>query len=72
MAYPNLSAELKRFNISQEELATRIGSTPETVSRWMNGKNKMPVDACFRIKETLFPTMSIDYLFASEPVATVQ
>ena len=72
MAYPNLSAELKRYGITQEQMAARINRPPETVSRWMNGKNAMPVGECFRIKETLFPTMSVDYLFASEPVATVQ
>ena len=69
MAYPNLAAELRRYGISQEEMAERIGATPETVSRWMNGKNKMPVEACFRVKGELFPTLSVDYLFASEPIA---
>ena len=68
MAYPNLSAELKRYGITQEQMAERIGRTPETVSRWMNGKNAMPVDECFHIKEELFPTMSVDYLFATEPL----
>lgn len=68
MAYPNLSAELRRYGITQEQLAECIGRKPETVSRWINGKNAMPVDACFRIKERLFPSMSVDYLFASEPI----
>ncbi len=68
MAYPNLSAELRRYGITQEEMAKRIGRKPETVSRWMNGKNSMPVGECFRIKESLFPTLSVDYLFASEPI----
>ena len=68
MAYPNLTAELKRYGIQQDELASRIGTTPETISRWMNGKTKMPVEACFRIKREVFPSMSIDYLFASEPI----
>jgi transcriptional regulator with XRE-family HTH domain len=69
MTYPNLVAELKRYGISQDEMASRIGTTPETVSRWINGKSKMPVEICFRIKTEVFPTMSVDYLFASEPIA---
>lgn len=69
MAYPNLTAELKRYDISQEEMAARINTTPATVSRWMNGKQKMPVDACFRIKQTLFPNLSVDYLFADSPIS---
>lgn len=68
MAYPNLNAELKRYDITQDEMAERIGRRPETVNRWLNGKNKMPVEACFQIKEQLFPSMSVDYLFAEEPI----
>lgn len=72
MAYPNLSAELRRYGITQDQMARQIGRPPETVSRWMSGKNAMPVGECFRIKEKLFPDLSVDYLFASEPIATVQ
>jgi transcriptional regulator with XRE-family HTH domain len=68
MSYPNLSAELKRYDITQEEMAERIGRKPETVSRWLNGKSKMPVEACFQIKEIIFPSMSVDYLFSNEPM----
>jgi len=69
MAYPNLSAELKRYGITQGQLAERINKTPETVSRWMSGKNAIPIGDCFRIKEELFPNLSVDYLFASEPIS---
>jgi transcriptional regulator with XRE-family HTH domain len=69
MAYPNLAAEMKRFGISQEEMASRIGTTPVTVSRWLNGHNKMPVEACFRVKQALFPDLSVDYLFSDTPTS---
>ncbi len=69
MAYPNLSAELRRYGITQEQMAERIGRKPETVSRWLNGKNAMPVGECFRIREELFPSMSVDYLFADSPIS---
>ena len=69
MAYPNLSAELKRYGITQDQMAEKIGRPPETVSRWMTGKNSMPVGECFRIKEEVFPNLSVDYLFASEPIS---
>ena len=69
MAYPNLNAEMRRYGITQEQLAERIGRRPETVNRWMNGKNAMPVVECFRIRETLFPSMSVDYLFADSPIS---
>ena len=70
--YPNLSAELARHGIKQEDMANSINRPPETISRWMTGKNAMPVSECFRIKEALFPTLSVDYLFASEPIATAR
>ena len=69
MAYPNLSAELKRYGITQSQMAERINKTPETVSRWMSGKNAIPIGDCFRIKQELFPNLSVDYLFASEPIS---
>lgn len=72
MAYPNLSAELRRYGITQDQMAERIGRPSETVSRWMNGKNAMPVGECFRIKEELFPNLSVDYLFANEPIETIR
>lgn len=72
MAYPNLSAELKRYGISQEDMAKRIDRRPETVNRWLNGKTTVSVDECFRIRELLFPSMSVDYLFASEPISSQQ
>lgn len=68
LGYPNLSAELRRFGISQEELAERIGRTPETVSRWMTGKNPLSVEDAFKIKETCFPSMAVDYLFSDRPI----
>ena len=67
--YPNLSAELARHGITQEDMANRIHKPPETVNRWMNGRNAMPVGECFRIKRELFPDLSVDYLFASEPIS---
>jgi transcriptional regulator with XRE-family HTH domain len=66
VAYPNLKAELARMGVTQGELADAIGCTPETVSRWMNGKGSMPISACFRVKEQLFPYLTVDYLFTSK------
>lgn len=67
MAYPNLSAELKRYGFTQDQMAARIGRTPETVSNWMLGKTSPTVSDAFKIRDELFPTMSVEYLFAAEP-----
>ena len=69
LAYPNLSAEMTRYGISQKDLAEGIGRTAETVSRWMTGKNTVGTNDAFKIQRTFFPDMPIDYLFSSTPIA---
>ena len=69
MAYPNLSAEMRRFNIEQREIAEHIGRTPETVNRWLTGKNPPSVEDAFKVRDTFFPNMSVDYLFADDPIS---
>ena len=67
MAYPNLAAELTRNGITQEQAARSINKTPETFSRWMTGKNGIPLNIAFELRDKLFPDVSVDYLFADEP-----
>lgn len=67
MAYPNLAAELTRNGITQEQAAKSINKTPETFSRWMTGKNRIPLNIAFELRDKLFPNVSVDYLFADEP-----
>lgn len=67
MRYPNLLAEMKRRGITQGELAEAVGVTQATVSRWFQGHRTMSVTSSFKIKEKLFPDLSIDYLFADRP-----
>lgn len=69
LAYPNLSAEMKRFGIEQREMASSIGRTPQTVSNWMSGRNSPTVEDAFKVRDTFFPNMSIDYLFADDPIS---
>lgn len=72
MAYPNLNAELARIGMTHKQLADRIGRPHVTVNNWMIGRTSVPVSDCFRIKDELFPELSVDYLFASEPIVVSQ
>ena len=60
---------MKRFGINQKELAEGIGRTADTVSRWMTGKNPIGVSDAFKIRNTFFPGMSMEYLFSNAPSA---
>lgn len=66
--FPNLQAELSRAGINQKELAEVLGIDQSIVSRWFSGKQDMSASTCFAIKERLFPTLSLDYLFTNEPI----
>lgn len=72
MAYPNLAAEMARHGVSQAQVAEAIGKTPETVSRWMTGKNPMPTDKAMEIRDRFFPGVTVDYLCAPEPYTPPQ
>lgn len=63
MIYPNLEAEMARSGVTQKDVAFVVDKTPETISRWMNGKGMFTVGAAFRVKEELFPDFDVDYLF---------
>ena len=66
MIYPNLEAEMARSGLTQKDVAPVVDKTPETVSRWMNGKGTFSVGAAFIVKEELFPDLDVDYLFESK------
>ena len=69
VGYPNLSAEIKRSGMTQGEFASVIGRRAETVGRWLSGKTEIPIGEAFRIRDELFPGLTIDYLFANEPIS---
>ena len=68
MAYPNLTAEMARHGITQADVAEAVGKRPETVSRWMTGKTRIPIEKMFIIRDRFFPTLSIDYLADPTPL----
>ncbi len=52
----NLSHALKASKLSQTQLAEKLGTTQQTVSRWLNGINEpdlsMLVEICKILNET--------------------
>lgn len=66
MGYPNLRAEMSRFNIGIKDLMIVTGKSRPGVSNNLNGRGKFSIDESIAIRNAYFPKLSIDYLFASD------
>lgn len=69
--YPNLDAEMARKGLKRKDLAWMFKDRTATVSDKLNGKSPILIDKAFRIKETYFPGLSLDYLFKRDKHSTV-
>jgi transcriptional regulator with XRE-family HTH domain len=61
--YPNLAAEMARKNITQKDIAKVLGVKQQTISGKLTGKTEFSIKDAFRIRDSLFPTLMVDYLF---------
>lgn len=61
MMYNNLEAELKRKEITRENLAKELDCTISTISLKLNGKYDFTMGEAKKLKKLL--NCSIDYLF---------
>lgn len=64
--YPNLQAEIKAKGLTYKAAAEKAGIPYNTMWKYMTGKRQPSVEAAWRIKMALFPTLRIDYLFSLE------
>ena len=70
MGYPNLKAEMARSNMGIKDLMEVTGKSRPGVSNNLNGRGKFSADEAILIRNSLFPKLSIDYLFAPEAKET--
>jgi len=56
----------KRLNLTQEQLAERIGVSPQAISKWENGWNLPDIDNLNLLSEVF--EIPISRLFGEEPV----
>ncbi len=62
--YPNLKAEMARNNIEIKEIMAATGKSRAAVSNNLNGRGSFSIDEAIKIKRSVFPSFSIDYLFS--------
>lgn len=66
--YPNLNAELSRYNISNKDIATAIGRTESTVSLKLSGKYPITLEEAKTIKATIRTNKPLEVLFSTEVI----
>ncbi len=59
----NLEAEMARNGIIKKDIVNLIGKTYKTVQSRFNGKSEWTYEECIMIRDRLFPTLTLDYLF---------
>jgi plasmid maintenance system antidote protein VapI len=61
--YRNLEAEMARHGILKKDVAETLKVRHATVYDKMNGKSSFTLDEAFKIRNTYFPELAIEYLF---------
>lgn len=67
--YPNLEAELNRYGYSLYDVASSIGVTLSTASEKLNKPRRLKLCESVKIRDDLFPYLTVDYLFAETPIS---
>jgi plasmid maintenance system antidote protein VapI len=65
--YKNLKAEMSRYDIKNEDIASKLNITPSTASLKVNGKAKVTLQEAWSIQDLFLEKASVnftlDYLF---------
>ena len=64
--FPNLNAEMARYDFSAADLADATGATLRTIKNKLDGTTEFTRIEIFKIRSQLFPQMSVDYLFTTD------
>ena len=61
--FPNLLAEMKRNNITQNDITRCIGKCHSNTNFKFKGKTEFTLKEMELIRQNIFPGLSLDYLF---------
>lgn len=64
--YPNLEAEMRRKGYSADDVAKTLNIRKNGAYRLLRGESNLSLYRARLIRDTLFPDMKLDYLFAVE------
>lgn len=60
----NLKAEMARSSVSTEMIMDVLGKSDKTTRDKINGKSSLYFSEAVKIRDTLFPNLSLEYLFS--------
>lgn len=63
MSYQNLKAEMKRYGVTQNEIAKFLSMSANNVSLKINGRVPFTIEEAWAVRNEFFPDATIDYLF---------
>lgn len=66
MAYQNMKAEMKRYSITQSQVADLLGMSTNNVSLKINERIPMTVEEAKEIQQKFLPHANLDYLLTSD------
>lgn len=64
--YPNLEAEMARKKITRNMLAKKLGITPTTLGKKLNGESILSLPESIAIKNILEVDIKVEVLFKTE------
>ena len=62
----NLSAEMARFGVSNADIQAVLSCSGKTVTNKLNDATEFSISEAIKIRDTLFPSLRIEYLFARD------
>ena len=63
----NLVAEMARYGVRISDIQNLLNCSERTVRNKLNNERDFTIPEALKIRNTFFPGMSIEYLFATEP-----
>ena len=63
----NLSAEMARYGVSNNDIQALLSCTDKTVRNKLNGVTEFSFGEAVKIRDTFFPGIRLEYLFSQEP-----
>jgi len=68
---PNLQQEMKEHGVSEAAIAVAANRSTRTIQNWFIGVGEPSYSQARAIRDDLFPTMEIEYLFADTPTKVI-